>query len=200
VKNRVDDITPVPEEAEGSSAPQETRARAEEVSRLFREHNRALVSFVRARVGNEQEAKEVAQEAYVRLLQLDQAVGVGYLRWYLFKIARNIAMDRHRQQATRARLDQLDGFDAFQFDSPTESGVVAADELARLLAALRELPVKCQKAFLLHKVSGLSTVEVARRMGVTDRMVRHHVRRALAYCRLRCDGVAMEDALRQVEI
>jgi RNA polymerase sigma-70 factor (ECF subfamily) len=182
----------------GPAGAADRRARAEEVSRLFREHNRALVSFVRTRIGNEQEAKEVAQEAYVRLLQLDGPVAVSYLRWYLFKIARHIATDRYRQQNTRARLDQLDGFAALDLGSPTESGVMAADELAKLLAALRELPVKCQKAFLLHKVRGLSTLEVAKHMGITDRMVRNHIRRALAYCGLRCEGMGMDEALKRV--
>ena len=33
-------------------------ARTQEISKLFREHNRALVNFVLSRVANEQEAKE----------------------------------------------------------------------------------------------------------------------------------------------
>jgi len=42
---------------------------AETIAHLFHEHNRALVGYLRARLRSEQEAKEVAQEAYVRLLQ-----------------------------------------------------------------------------------------------------------------------------------
>ena len=42
------------------------------VSELFREHNRMLVGYLRSRLGSEQEAKEVAQEAYVRVLQLHE--------------------------------------------------------------------------------------------------------------------------------
>jgi DNA-directed RNA polymerase specialized sigma24 family protein len=63
-------------------------ARVAEISRLFREHNAALIKFALTKVGSEQEAKDVAQEAYVRLLQLDRPVAVSYLRWYLFRIAR----------------------------------------------------------------------------------------------------------------
>jgi len=177
----------------------DAHARAEEISKLFREHNRALVNFVLTRVANEQEAKEVAQEAYVRLLQLDQTVAVGYLRWHLFKIAKHIAVDRYRQQATRARLDRLDVFEELDLKSPTESSVMAADELAKLMSALRELPRKCQQAFLLHKLRDLSTTEIAAQMGITDRTVRNYVRRTLLYCRLRSSGMPMDQALKQVE-
>jgi RNA polymerase sigma factor (sigma-70 family) len=186
-----------PDESAGASIDDaNARARAAEISNLFREHNRALVNFVLSRVANEQEAKEVAQEAYVRLLQLDQSVAVSYLRWHLFKIARNIAVDRHRQLTIRTRLDQLDVFEDLELRSPTESSVMATDELDKHMAALRELPPKWQQAFLLHRLRDLSTVEIAARMGLSDRMVRNYVRRTLLYCRLRSAGLPMELALK----
>ena len=48
------------------------QATAAAVSQLFREHNRLLVGYLAVRLRSEQEAKEVAQEAYVRLLQLKE--------------------------------------------------------------------------------------------------------------------------------
>jgi len=186
-------------DARADEAEPDSRARADAISNLFREHNRSLVRFILTRVGNEQEAKEVAQEAYVRLLQLDQGVGVSYLRWYLFKIARHIATDRYRQRGIRARLDSKDTAPDLDLISPTEQSVLAADELARLMAALKELPATCQRAFLLHKFHGLATTEVAERMDITDRMVRRHLRRALMYCRFRLDGLSMNEAQRRVQ-
>ena len=41
------------------------RVHAEAVAQLFREHNRSLVSYLAMRLRSLQEAKEVAQEAYV---------------------------------------------------------------------------------------------------------------------------------------
>lgn len=177
----------------------DSQARAEEVSRLFREHNRALVNFVQTRVSNEQEAKEIAQEAYVRLLQLDQTVAVGYLRWYLFKIARHIATDRYRQQSMRTRHDRKDASVDLDLASPTENSVFAAEELARLTVALEELPPKTRHAFLLHKVRGLSTLEIAAQLGITDRAVRLHLAKALTYCRLRTAGLPAAQARRRVD-
>ena len=72
-------------------------ARAAVIERLFREHNEALIRFLRGRVGSRNEALEVAQEAYVRLLSLDQPGAVSYLRAFLFKTAANIAIDRRRR-------------------------------------------------------------------------------------------------------
>jgi len=54
--------------ADGDEAAVPFASSAAAVSYLFREHNRVLVGYLTARLKSEQEAKEVAQEAYVRLL------------------------------------------------------------------------------------------------------------------------------------
>lgn len=172
---------------------------SEEISRLFREHNATLVSFLAARLRDEAEAKEVAQEAYVRLLQLDAPVTASFLRWNLFKIAKGIAVDRHRRRLTRDRLDQLREPCQLEVTESAESGAIAADELSSVLAALRELPSKCRQAFLLRRFHNLSNEEVGVRLGITDRMVRKHVHRALSYCRYRLDGMSREDALERLK-
>ena len=69
------------------------------VERLFAEHNRSLIRFLRTRLKSDQEAKDVAQEAYVRLLQIDQPGTVSFLRADLFRTAVNIATDRMRGRA-----------------------------------------------------------------------------------------------------
>jgi RNA polymerase sigma-70 factor (ECF subfamily) len=181
---------PPPPPAEPASESETAGA----LSALFREHNRALVGFIRRRVDDPQEAREIAQEAYVRLLQLDRPVAVGYLRWYLFKIARHLTTDRFRQRAARARIDRLDDGADLELGNPTEAGALAAEELGRLRAALAELPPKIREALVLHRVEGLSSTAIAARLGLTDRMIRYHLQRGLVYCRLRCDGVPAAEA------
>ncbi len=66
---------PLNAEARLGDPPQ---ARASALSNLFREHNCTLVRFINARLRNEQEeqeANEIAQEAYVKMLQLDRCPG-----------------------------------------------------------------------------------------------------------------------------
>lgn len=76
----------------------------ESIARLYREHNQALLRFLRLRVDSDQEAWEVAQEAYVRMLQLDSARAVSFLSSYLFRTAANIAIDRQRRKSLALRV------------------------------------------------------------------------------------------------
>jgi RNA polymerase sigma factor (sigma-70 family) len=182
--------------AEGAEPAAEDRAST--ISRLFREHNRTLVGFLRARLHDEQEAREIAQEAYVRLLQLEQPGVSSFLRAYLFRIAANLAVDRIRQRRSRARLDQLDAIDEFLDEATAERVTIAGQELALLKQAVDELPAKCQQAFRLHKLEDRPLAEVAAGMGLTERMVRKYIARALVYIRLRREGVSAEQAHAQV--
>jgi len=152
------------------------------VNQLFREHNRALVNFLLTRVHTEAEAMDLAQEAYVRLLQLDQPNAIGFLRGYLFRIAANLAVDRARARAPRERA-AVELFEELGDPDEIEHHAIRREEFAIVCAALKELPPKCQKAFLLHVIEGYSHHETARAVGCNERMVRYHVTRALVHCR-----------------
>ena len=190
-----DDIVPLA----GEGAPLEPSQRAAEVSKLFRDHNRSLVLFLAARLKDMQAAHEVAQEAYVRVLELESTGAVSFLRGYLFKVASNLAIDRLRRQQSRARLDSVQPVEDFLDLATPERAVIAREELAYLGKVLAELPAKYQEAFRLHRVEDLTFEEIAQRMGLKDRMVRRYVANALLYLRLRREGAMRDDAWRQVQ-
>ena len=176
--------------AEGTAADSEVRAQL--IARIFREHNEALVRFLALRVRSQQEAKDIAQEAYVRLLQLDRPEAVSFLRAFLFRTAANLAVDRIRHEQTVRRIRQTKLFDELTAPATPEQLTDGRQELQLLERSIEELPPKCRRAFLLHRLHGLELADIAQQMGLSERMVRTYVVRALLYCR------AALDAARQV--
>ena len=172
-------------DALAESAPE----RAELIARLFREQNETLVRFLALRLRSQQEAKEVAQEAYVRLLKLDQPGAVSFLRAFLFKTAANLAVDRIRREQTARRIARETRlFEELVSGPNPEQSANDAQELDLAERLVDELPAKCRRAFLLHKVYGLDFPDIARQMGLGERMVRTYVVRALLYCRAGLDA------------
>ena len=175
------------------------------VSELFREHNRMLVGYLRSRLGSEQEAKEVAQEAYVRVLQLHEPGTPGLLRAYLFKTASNLAIDRLRHRRVRQRSEeQPQLFEELnttrgESDDPAEQ-LLAREQADRLLGYLQELPIKCQQVINLHRVEGFSQLDVSARLGMSERMVRRYVTYAMVYCHLRLDGMEVDQVRQRVSL
>lgn len=161
---------------------------AAQVAGLFREHNRALIAFLSSRLDSAAEAQEVAQEAYVRLLRLENPAQVGFLRAYLFRIASNLAVDRLRQRNVRADAGEEELFEEW-LDTPVpERRALAVDQLRLVREALRELPRKTSAAFVMHAIEGREFGAIASTMKLTERMVRYHVARAMAHCRARLDA------------
>src|SRR5882757_5793819 len=165
------------------SEPDHEESRAQVVERLFREHNEALMRFLRGRVGSQNEAREVAQEAYVRLLSLDQPGAVSYLRAFLFKTAANIAIDRRRRHRNYDKVAERQLFVELA-EHRTPERQVAAQQTLRLLESLIEaMPPKCRAAFVMNQIHGLDAATIAARLGITESMVRKYVVRALLHCR-----------------
>ncbi len=158
------------------------------IQNLFRDHNDTLLRFLRARLKSDADAREAAQEAYCRLLQLDQADQPSFLRAYLFKVASNVATDIIRQRLTRKTVEPAD--DEHWTPASQERTLSAKQQLIAVQKALEQLPPRCREAFLLSRYDGFGTVEIAARLNVSDRMVRSYLTRALEHLRsaLEIDG------------
>lgn len=176
-RNPVDEIATLP-------------GHATRVAALFREHNRALLAFLQCRLGSLADAQELAQEAYVRMLTLEHPEQIDSLRAFLFRIAANLAVDRLRMR----KLREAPSMDEVMEPAPElhlapvpERHVSAAEQWRELQAALRELPAKTSRAFVLHAIEGRDFETIAQSMKLSARMVRYHVTRALAHCRARVE-------------
>jgi len=170
-------------------------AHARELARIIEEHNRALHAFLMARgVRDEQEARDVAQEAYIRVLQLDEPAAVSFLRAYLFKTAANIAANRARDRATRHRIDSTDDPGEPIDGLSPERHVLAEEEVSVLRRALFELPPKHRRAFVLHRFEEWDVGRIGTELAVSARTVRHYILHAALYCQLRVQGLSPTDA------
>jgi RNA polymerase sigma factor (sigma-70 family) len=166
-------------------------AHAMRVAELFREHNRALVAFLQCRLNSLSDAQEVAQEAYVRLVTLERPEQVDSLRAYLFRIASNLAVDRLRMRKVRYENPIEPPEEELHMAPIPERHVVATRQLQDLHKALRELPAKTSRAFVMHLIDGCDVGVIARTMKISERMVRYHVANALAHCRARVNELEM---------
>jgi RNA polymerase sigma factor (sigma-70 family) len=185
-------------------APTPLASSAEAVSYLFRQHNRMLVGYLTSRLQSDQEAKEVAQEAYVRMLQLQTPGTPSLLRAYLFKIATNLAIDRLRHRRVRHRAEQqAELFEELtargEADDPAKQWL-ARERVDQLLGYLQELPEASRQVIDLHRLQGFGQQEVAARLGFSERMVRRHMTYAMVYCHLRLKGLGVDQVRRTVTL
>lgn len=168
---------------EVGAAPDTSRALAE----VARSHHSKLVRFLTGRTGSAEDAKEILQEAYAKLLVLGRSGSIRDMVAYLWRIAVNLAIDRARRHASYQRYcSALPISDDQEFSA--EVTAEARERLTIVEHAIGDLPARCREAFILHVQSGMTFVEVGREMGISDRMVKKHFARALRYLRACLDA------------
>ncbi len=151
---------------------------------LFRRYAGEVQSFVQRRVGP-QDAEDLLQDAYVRLLQHPDPASIENPRAFLYRVSANLATDRDRAQAVRAC--HYTATETLERVASTELGPEAQtnhyERLRRIAVAMKQLPETCRTAFVLCRLEGYSYAEVAQRLGISESMVAKHLDRAMRHCR-----------------
>lgn len=154
------------------------------VDAVIRENHGALVNFLRRRMRTAEDANDVAQEAYVRMMQYEGARDIHSPSSLLFRIATNVANDFARADQSRRVQDQcsIDDHELASHEPSAERQIAGCEDLATLLVAIRQLPQKCQQVFLLSRVKHMTYPEIAKHCGISVKMVEKHISHALAVC------------------
>jgi RNA polymerase sigma-70 factor (ECF subfamily) len=156
---------------------------------LMRRYNQRLYRVARSILGNEVEAEDVMQEAYVRAFEhLDQFAGRALFSTWLTKIVVHEASAHRRRSSRFQPLGSTVG--AGKGISPSRVGFAAAelrlleDELRAMLdRAVDALPPDYRAVFVLREVEEMDTAETADALGVSEEVVRARLMRARAALR-----------------
>jgi RNA polymerase sigma factor (sigma-70 family) len=140
------------------------------------------------------EAEEVAQDAFVRAWRYAASYDPrrGAVGGWLLGITRNVALDRVRMVDRRPlKLVSDPPFDAL-IDPADDAGDTAGrhDDLARVAASLRALPVEQRQALVSVTLLGLSAREYADGAGVPLGTAKTRIRLGLRKLRERLGVVA----------
>ncbi|HZX78191.1 RNA polymerase sigma factor [Lysobacter sp.] len=139
------------------------------------------------RLGSAELASDALQDTWLRLhgKPVADAVSPGA---YLFRMAFNVAIDRQRSESRRLTTAEIDDLldVADPSPDPADSAQTRSD-LEMLVQAMEELPERRRAILLAVRVEGLTQPEVARRFGVSLRLVELELQRAQEYCASRVD-------------
>jgi RNA polymerase sigma-70 factor (ECF subfamily) len=166
---------------------------------LVERHQRRALGLAMALVRDEQDAREVVQEAFLRVHRgLAKFQGGSSFFTWLYRIVTNLSIDLMRKPARReAEWDEsLEPSGEFEIpflakiDGANPFDVVRRQEIAeRIQRGLDELPPYHRGVIVMREVQGMSYEEMAEAMGVSKGTImsrlfhaRQKLQRALADC------------------
>jgi RNA polymerase sigma factor (sigma-70 family) len=166
-----------PSLAEGAAAVDASAAGA------FEQYRNQLHRYLVWRLRSTQDAQDVAQDVYLRFLQISKQEAIREPQALLYRLASNLVYE-FRVRAQRGHVT-FDSQVAETMAERTED--VWRDELNERLSSARQLeavlgrlPATYQAVLLLRKRDGLSPDEIALRMGLTKATVYTYLIRAVA--------------------
>jgi RNA polymerase sigma-70 factor (ECF subfamily) len=134
-----------------------------------------LVGYATHLLGSIDEAKDVAQEVFVRTWEHRRRWKPGgSAETFLYRIARNLSLLQLRRRQVRRRCEPELQNGSKKVRTPIDDTL--SGELRQAFhEALDELPERRREAFLLVRLEGLSLGVAAEHMGVTKRTVANHI-------------------------
>jgi len=172
------------------------------VEQLVKEHQPRLQSFIRKRVSNSEDAKDILQDVFYQLVKTVESniSPIEQVTAWLYRVARNTIINKGRKKREEAlpasRYDEegnvLEAFSDILFndDSPTpEAEYMRSLVWKELEAALSELPPEQREAFELTELEGLPVKEVAKTMNIPVNTLLSRKHYAVKYLRKRLYGL-----------
>ena len=146
-----------------------------ETERLFEQHSAALYRFARVLLHQPEDAEDVVQVAFVKLIEhLSRGGDRTNLRAWLFTVTANLARDR-----IRARRRWMPWEDAEEPRVPAETTLAAADPQREFLTIAYTLAPR-DRMLLALRAQGLSYREIADAAQIKPSSVGQLLARALS--------------------
>src|SRR3954465_15089811 len=176
------------------SAPGTAKAKLDEAfTELYRAHLKDVYSYAYYRVGNHHDAEDLTEQTFLqayRHFERAQRESEGRpLRPWLIRIAHNLAANLYRDRSRKPQspLDESAPVSALH---TTEDLVEGRDELARILAGVKDLPDDRREALIMRFALGMDNREIARALGKTDGATKVLIHRAIR----QLEGIVKEGA------
>ena len=152
-----------------------------EVVQLYDHASPELHRLLVRRLGNAEEAREVAQDTFEKLLRQAEREDIRDLRRLCFTVANRLAIDVLRRRRTRERHlhEQPNDKEGVAENDPGQV-LMDREQLLAVQHALASLPAKTRHIFLLHRFESYTYAEIAKHVGLSQKAIEYHMCRALS--------------------
>ena len=149
---------------------------------LYERYSEQIFGYCQHQLGSREEAEDAVQTTFMNALRgLQRGIVPELESAWLFKIAHNVCLSRHRSSWRRGKVESPNNLEVLQ--EVVAGPDHAADELIRLQEVLEGMPETQRRAILLREWQGLTYKEISTELGLTQGAVEtliFRARRALA--------------------
>lgn len=136
-------------------------------------------------IGNRAIAEDLTQDTFIKFwLSIDRLDPDQSCKAYLYKIARNIAINYHNRKPPVVRFEDDENL-LLLYSKNSNIEIDAIFFMDDYQKAIDSLPERCKATFLLSRFSGFNYSEIAEILEVSIQTVKNQMNKALAVLRKR---------------
>lgn len=166
------------------------------IVKTITDYGKGLFSFIRGRVGTEEDAEDILQDVWYQLSNVVDIDDIEQMSGWLFRVARNKIIDKYRKKSPEALEDQAYENEEGEFDF---NDILLADDddpesiylkelfWQELFIALDELPEAQRKVFIWNELEDKTLQQIADETGNNLKTIISRKGYAVKYLRLRLE-------------
>lgn len=158
-----------------------TRPKPHWVDELASPEGVRLIATVARWMGRSQDADDLAQEVFLRLLRMKDQASIRDTRAFAFRVAYNVLHEWHALARNRYQYDS-DELEELPIPDQAFGSIFSKQRVTRLDEALMALSPKCRAVLLLSRRDNMTREEVAKHLGISVGMVKKYLSQGLSVC------------------
>ncbi|WP_028376261.1 RNA polymerase sigma factor [Leeuwenhoekiella sp. MAR_2009_132] len=150
---------------------------AGEIKSVFQNDYKNLCVFAYGYVLDKDNAKDIVQEVFVKLLELDHLNHINNLPAYIKTSVYNACLKSIRQNSTTKILTQAEHRIPSE-NLTQENQIIQEEESRSILKELDLLPKECRRAFELCVIHGYKYTDAAESLHISKNTLKTHIKKA----------------------
>ena len=143
-------------------------------------HFRRLTDLLRGMGRSREDAEDLIQEAFLRLHIYCQTHEVREQEAFLVRTVQNLSVDSQRRAHRNLYVDDpVEALPLLDIRLQPDEDVAVQQRLEQVRAVLDALKPRTREVFLMHRIEGYSSAQIAERFEISVSAVEKHIARAV---------------------
>lgn len=141
----------------------------------YKKYQRSVFLYIYYKIGNKEEAEDLVQDVFVRLMDYQQMLRVDTIKHFIFTISRNLLYDYLRHYYKRLEVTSYIYDQRETCTNETEEQVIARDLLFLEKKKVAQLSEQRRKVYMMTRFEDKTLPEVSRILNISSRTVENHL-------------------------
>lgn len=141
----------------------------------YKKYQRSVFLYIYYKIGNKEEAEDLVQDVFVRLMDYQQMLRVDTIKHFIFTISRNLLYDYLRHYYKRLEVTSYIYDQRETCTNETEEQVIARDLLLLEKKKVAQLSEQRRKVYMMTRFENKTLPEVSRILNLSSRTVENHL-------------------------